>query len=116
LQTFEKCTKLIKGLGVPVLFLGGGGYAPANAARCYALITNVLTKESNQLPLDIPTHKYLENYLPDTRFRITADTAKKNCNDAEDIEILINYIKNNVALMSSTTKLSKNEEESTESE
>jgi len=79
--------------------------------RCYACITNILVNENNSLPKEIPTHKYLEKYLPDTQFHIQPHIALKNCNVVEEIEALIKYIKNNILLINSN-KLQKIEEES----
>ena len=37
-----ECVKFVKGFGVPVLVLGGGGYTIRNVARCWTYETAVL--------------------------------------------------------------------------
>jgi histone deacetylase 1/2 len=46
------CVKFVKGLGVPVIVLGGGGYTMRNVARTWAYETGALvgTEMSKQLP------------------------------------------------------------------
>jgi len=47
-----ECVRFVKGFGLPLLVLGGGGYTIRNVARCWAYETSVLTNTvvSDQLP------------------------------------------------------------------
>ena len=53
----------------PTLLLGGGGYHPANVARCWALLTATVLRR--QLPSDIPDHQVRVGHdIPDHQVRV----------------------------------------------
>lgn len=54
LESYLKSVRLVSSLRLPLLVLGGGGYAAANAARCFAGVTAALLQR--RLPQEIPEH------------------------------------------------------------
>lgn len=49
---FSECVKFVRGLNLPVLVLGGGGYTVRNVARCWTYETSLLVDQpiSNDIP------------------------------------------------------------------
>ncbi len=45
LKGHAKCVEMMKSYNVPLLILGGGGYAIRNVARCWAYETSVLLEQ-----------------------------------------------------------------------
>lgn len=62
------CVEYVKGLGVPLLVLGGGGYRVQNVARCWAYETGVLL--NTELADDIPDNDYLGQFAPDYKLHL----------------------------------------------
>jgi hypothetical protein len=58
-----ECVRFMKGFGVPLLVLGGGGYRIRNVSRCWAYETSVLADV--ELNNDLPDTEYLPFYAPD---------------------------------------------------
>lgn len=52
------CVSFVKGFGLPVLVLGGGGYTMRNVARTWAYETGLLVNQ--QLPTHLPYNEYYE--------------------------------------------------------
>lgn len=46
--------KIVKGYGLPLLVLGGGGYTVRNVARCWTYETAVLLDMENEISDDLP--------------------------------------------------------------
>lgn len=59
----------MRGFGVPLLVLGGGGYTVRNVARCWAYETGLLL--DSKMPDEIPYNDYYEYYGPDFMLHIT---------------------------------------------
>ena len=50
-----ECVKFVRGLGRPLLVLGGGGYSKQSVARCWAINTAILCgMDLDELPTEIP--------------------------------------------------------------
>eukprot|EP00741_Cyanophora_paradoxa_P005793 tig00000113_g5614.t1 len=63
----------MKGFGVPLLVLGGGGYTIRNVARCWTYETALLCGEELDNAPQIPqTDPYVEYYAPDYNLHIPA--------------------------------------------
>lgn len=77
------CVKHVKGFGLPLLVLGGGGYTIRNVARCWAYETSVLL--DTPINDEIPYNDYYDYYGPDYKLHITPG-AMENCNTRETLE------------------------------
>jgi hypothetical protein len=80
--------------GVPVLVLGGGGYHPANTARCWARIVADLTDTA--LAAEIPdTDPFFLAYGPDYEIAVSSGCIR-NANSAEAVEDLLQRVEKNL--------------------
>lgn len=64
LKGHGECVNFVKSLGLPLLVLGGGGYVPANVARCWAYEASVLLDRPLKEDTKIPYHDFLQWYEP----------------------------------------------------
>ena len=72
-----KCIDILRQTGIPLLILGGGGYTPANVARCWTYETSLLIQK--QLDFNIPYNNYWEKYLPSNKLLFSIfDSRDKN--------------------------------------
>ena len=83
LKGHAECVRYVKGFGVPLLVLGGGGYTVRNVARCWAVETATCLDEV--LPDYIPPNDYIEYYGPDFRLHIPS-TNMENQNSGKYLE------------------------------
>ena len=83
LKGHAECVKFVKGFGLPLLVLGGGGYTIRNVARCWAYETSVLL--DTDVGSNIPFNDYFEYYGPDYNLHLTPNTMP-NLNDKEYLE------------------------------
>lgn len=83
LKGHAECVAFVKGLGVPTLVLGGGGYTIRNVARCWAYETSVLLDTT--IPNEIPYNDYFEYYAPDFRLHLTPEN-RDNANTEASLE------------------------------
>ena len=80
--------------GAPVLLLGGGGYHPANTARCWARVMADLT--GSTLPSEIPdSDLFFLAYGPGYEVTISPGCIK-NANSTEAVEQLMQSIELNL--------------------
>lgn len=77
LKGHAECVKFVKGFGVPVLVLGGGGYTIRNVARCWTYETATLLDA--RISNDIPAHTYRDYFGPDYKLHLTPEN-KENAN------------------------------------
>ncbi|KAI9653693.1 MAG: histone deacetylase [Alyxoria varia] len=91
------CVNFVKGFGLPVLVLGGGGYTMRNVARTWAYETGLLVNQ--QLGPDLPFNEYYEYFAPDYELEVRSS----NMDNANSPEYL-NKIKNTVIENLSRTK------------
>ncbi|CAG8454193.1 9411_t:CDS:2 [Paraglomus occultum] len=90
IDNFGQCVREVVEWDKPTLVLGGGGYNHANAARCNAYITSLLT--NTPISEDIPEHKYFEEYGPD--FSLLIDPGnQQDANDEDYIVSILSTIK-----------------------
>jgi histone deacetylase 1/2 len=85
LRGHAKCVEMMKGYNVPLLILGGGGYAIRNVARCWAFETSVLLEE--EVSDEIPRNDYYDYYAPDYKLHLPAGTTE-NQNSTEGLEAI----------------------------
>lgn len=90
LEGHGECVRFMKGFGVPLLVLGGGGYTIRNVARCWAYETSVLLE--SPLPDDIPYNDYFEYYSPDFKLHLEPSAQLENANSRETLDALKDQI------------------------
>ena len=83
LEGHGDCVRFVKGFGVPLLVLGGGGYTIRNVARCWAYETSVLL--DTPVGEDIPYNDYFEYYSPDFKLHLTKNPNLENANTRESL-------------------------------
>ncbi|CAI9736473.1 histone deacetylase 3-like [Octopus vulgaris] len=93
-----ECVRVVKGYGLPMLVLGGGGYTKRNVARCWTYETSVLLDD--EINNDLPYNEYLEYFGPDFSLHPDITTKQENCNTKEyldNIRMTVNDNLKNVA-------------------
>lgn len=85
-QGYCECVKLIVDKKIPSIFLGGGGYNLANAARLWCSITGLLMKK--KLANDIPEHENFLLYGPEYELH-TSSSLIKNKNTQSHAERIL---------------------------
>jgi len=86
------CVDFVKGFGVPMLVLGGGGYNIRSVARCWAYETAVVLGQD--IDENIPYNDYYDYFGPDYRLHIKP-TGTENANSREYMEnVKIKIIEN----------------------
>jgi hypothetical protein len=84
----------VVGYGAPVLLLGGGGYHPANTARCWTRIMADLTNSA--ISPEIPdTDPFFLAYGPDYEISVSPGCIK-NANTTEELEQLLQEVEYNI--------------------
>ncbi|XP_077291352.1 histone deacetylase 3 [Arctopsyche grandis] len=91
-----ECVKFVKGLGVPILVVGGGGYTLRNVARCWTYETSLLVDEniSNELPYT----EYLEYFAPDFTLHPDITTRQDNANSKQYLETITKHVYDNLKM------------------
>ncbi|KAJ6244772.1 histone deacetylase rpd3 [Anaeramoeba flamelloides] len=79
-----ECVKYVKGLGKPLLVLGGGGYNPKNVAKCWVYETSLLIGET-ELSNILPDSNYFQDYPEETKLHIETLTMK-NLNEKKHLD------------------------------
>jgi len=77
------CVEFMKGYGIPLLVLGGGGYTIRNVARCWTYETAVLLNKD--VKDDLPYNDYFEYFGPDFSLHIPPSNME-NQNSYEYLE------------------------------
>ncbi|OAF68108.1 hypothetical protein A3Q56_04174 [Intoshia linei] len=76
-----ECVNYIKKVGLPTIFLGGGGYTPRNVARCWTYETSILVDE--KVKNELPMNQFYEHFgsqkclHPDIMYRIENQNSMK---------------------------------------
>lgn len=78
-----ECVRFVKGLNVPTLFLGGGGYSLRSVPRCWAYETAVLLGE--EVRDEIPQNDFYEYFGPDYQLHPPVSNME-NLNSKEYLE------------------------------
>ncbi|KAH3674227.1 hypothetical protein WICMUC_003469 [Wickerhamomyces mucosus] len=87
------CVNFCKGLGVPLMILGGGGYTMRNVARTWAYETGVLNNEI--LEHDLPYNDYYEYFGPDYKLDVRPSNMY-NANSPEYLDKILTQIYSNL--------------------
>ncbi|KAK6081790.1 histone deacetylase phd1 [Seiridium cupressi] len=98
-QGHGSCLEYCKGLGVPLIVVGGGGYTPKNVARAWAYETAIATGNqknvaaSHEIPLHTPYRKNFEydSVLLPTIEQILGD-ARQNRNTQKRMQEIIQHV------------------------
>ncbi|OMH79485.1 Histone deacetylase RPD3 [Zancudomyces culisetae] len=70
LEGHGRCVNYVKGFGLPLLVLGGGGYAIRNVSRAWAYETGLLVGE--KMDRHLPMNDYMDYYGPDFTLNVPA--------------------------------------------
>lgn len=87
------CVEFVKGFGLPLLVLGGGGYTVRNVARCWTYETAVLL--GNDIEAEMPYNDYFEYFGPDYNLHLQPSNME-NMNSLEYLEKYKNIILDNL--------------------
>ncbi|EEY65409.1 histone deacetylase, putative [Phytophthora infestans T30-4] len=79
-----ECVRFVKGFGLPMLVLGGGGYRIRNVSRAWAYETSILVNQ--EVSNNIPYNDYFEFYSPEFKLHLAPDKDLKNDNTKEYLE------------------------------
>lgn len=90
------CLLLIKNWRLPLLVLGGGGYAATNVARCWTTLTASLL--GVRLDEDIPQHAFLMDYGPSYELQVDQGL-RPDLNDDSYVDQVVQAVLSQVQLM-----------------
>ncbi|KAL1230078.1 Histone deacetylase 1 [Trichinella pseudospiralis] len=93
LKGHSNCVKFVISKNIPLILLGGGGYRPANAARCWTLETAIALEE--ELPISIPEIESYEYFAPEFRLEISP-VSIENKNTSNYINDILQRILKNI--------------------
>ncbi|KRZ09921.1 Histone deacetylase 1 [Trichinella zimbabwensis] len=93
LKGHSNCVKFVISKNIPLILLGGGGYRPANAARCWTLETAIALEE--ELPISIPEIESYEYFAPEFRLEISP-VSIENKNTSNYINDILQRVLKNV--------------------
>lgn len=79
-----ECVRYVKGFGLPMLVVGGGGYRMRNVSRAWAYETSILIGQ--EVSDNIPYNDYFEFYAPTFKLHLEPDPELKNDNSKEYLE------------------------------
>ncbi|KAH7702013.1 histone deacetylase protein, partial [Aphelenchoides avenae] len=66
------CVRFFRHYDIPLLLLGGGGYTPANVARCWAYETAIALDKDDDINEDLPYNPYFEEFAPQYQLHFRA--------------------------------------------
>ncbi|XP_037948872.1 histone deacetylase 3 [Teleopsis dalmanni] len=91
-----ECVKFVKGLNVPTLVVGGGGYTLRNVARCWTHETSLLVDEN--ISNEIPMNEYLEYFAPDFTLHPEPNNRQENANSKQYLELIVKHVYENLKM------------------
>jgi len=86
LRGHGSCVQYCKGLGVPLLLLGGGGYTVQNVARAWTFETAIALGVQDELSADLPFNAYIHHWSPDYKLHIEPMAERENRNDRDNLQ------------------------------
>eukprot|EP00741_Cyanophora_paradoxa_P008400 tig00001307_g8127.t1 len=78
------CVGFVKGLGIPLVVVGGGGYNIRNVARCWTYETSVLLGQD--VSPELPFNDYWHYFGPDFKLHVPQSPHMENLNRREELE------------------------------
>lgn len=91
------CLKYVKGLNLPLLVLGGGGYTLRNVPRCWAYETGVSL--GLELEDELPKTEFNEYFYPEYKLHIPVSNME-NVNTPDYLNKVLENIENNLKNLS----------------
>ena len=95
-----ECVRLVRDLKLPLLVLGGGGYAKTSVAKCWAIETAILCgMEPSSLPTTIPKS---DHYYGEYKEKILQVNARKDAVDFNSpgrLKQILEIVLGNIALI-----------------
>ena len=88
-----KCVSYIKGKGVPLMLLGGGGYTLRNIPRAWAYETSIAT--NRELDNEIPENCFSDYFYPENKLH-TAVSNMEDMNKSEELHNIMCYLEDNL--------------------
>ena len=88
-----EAVKFIKSFGIPLVLIGGGGYALRNVARCWTYETSVAL--GVEIDNEIPDNEYALYYHPANKIHVQVSN-QENMNPKEEIESIKKKIMDNL--------------------
>ncbi|KAF4528781.1 hypothetical protein B566_EDAN017113 [Ephemera danica] len=95
LQGLGTCVQQILSWDKPTLFLGGGGYNSANAARLWTYLTSLIV--GKEISNDIPDHKYFLEYGKGYSYELHISPGQRvDLNTPEYLESIVTKVLDNL--------------------
>eukprot|EP00823_Brevimastigomonas_motovehiculus_P006427 TRINITY_DN5316_c0_g1_i1.p1 TRINITY_DN5316_c0_g1~~TRINITY_DN5316_c0_g1_i1.p1 ORF type:complete len:518 (+),score=143.97 TRINITY_DN5316_c0_g1_i1:58-1611(+) len=91
-----ECVRFMKGFGIPMLVVGGGGYNIRNVSRCWTYETSILTDVA--ISNNIPYNDYFQYYAPDFKLHIPPNDLV-NMNTKDELEKKKSTIMQNLSVL-----------------
>jgi histone deacetylase 1/2 len=95
------CVKYIRGLNLPLLILGGGGYTLRNVPRCWTYETGLAL--GIDLEDEMPRNDYSEYFYPEYKLHMPV-TNMENVNSPEYLNNVLESIENNLKELNLSSK------------
>eukprot|EP01097_Dermamoeba_algensis_P009230 TRINITY_DN6434_c0_g1_i1.p1 TRINITY_DN6434_c0_g1~~TRINITY_DN6434_c0_g1_i1.p1 ORF type:complete len:439 (+),score=66.82 TRINITY_DN6434_c0_g1_i1:84-1400(+) len=86
LKGHGECVSFVKGFGLPLLVVGGGGYTIKNVARCWTYETSLLLNK--EISNEIPYNDYFEYFGPSFQLHPPINSHIDNLNTRQYLENL----------------------------
>jgi len=87
-----QCLQFVRGFGLPMLVLGGGGYTMSSVARCWAMETALLCNAPVNEHTLVPEHAFSTYYTPNARLGIPSEHSRRNENSNGYVEKLLGLL------------------------
>lgn len=103
-QGHGACVEYVKGLGLPLLLVGGGGYTPRNVARAWAYETSIAIGADKQIDHILPEHTpYREQFRQETLFPTLEQILgepRANRNTAKKLQDIVQHVSEQLRFVS----------------
>lgn len=88
-----EAVKYVKGFGLPLILIGGGGYSLRNVARCWTYETSVAL--GVEIENQIPENEYSIYYYPTNQIHAPVSN-QENLNTRQEVELTTKKIIENL--------------------
>lgn len=89
--------RFMREFGVPLMFLGGGGYTVRNVARCWTFETAIITGQ--EISDELPYNEYFEYFGPDYVLRPDTSQRVDNQNTKQYLDVLRSTVLDNLKMI-----------------